>query len=125
MATGVVIKILDTLRSLASSKPVGASSNGDAGPSSNKQSDSYEEHLVMDDGRPYEDYLENGWEWNKGKFRVESRKLDEIVDALVKDITGTDNVHKQKLGNYNQAKGQLQQLQRKKTCVRSRNRGRR
>lgn len=108
----MLVKTLDTLRTLSASSPVSSSNNG--APS---RAGDLDRHLVMDDGRSYEAYLRDGWEWNKAKFRVDNRKLEEVVETLVKDLQSTDNVHKAKLGAYNQAKGQLQQMMRKKTCV--------
>ena len=92
--TSTIAKIVDTVRSL---DPEGA-----------------ERHLVIDDGRPYEDYLLGDWQWNRAKYRVDNRPLSELVDAFVKDMNSLDNSHKSKLGAYNATKSQLQSLQRKK-----------
>lgn len=70
----------------------------------------------MEDGRSYESYLFKNWEWNRGKYnRVENRKLEELVDVLVKEVTLIDNSHKLKLASYNQAKAQASASLRKRT----------
>lgn len=92
--TSTIAKIVETVRSL--------------------DSEGAERHLVIDDGRAYEDYLLDGWQWNRAKYRVDNRPLPELVDALVKDMGSLDNSHKAKLGAYNATKSQLQSLQRKK-----------
>lgn len=109
--TSTFNKITDTIRSLVSSGSVTGSA-GEAGSAS--------EHFVMDDGRPYEEYLFNRdqpWEWNKGKFRVEAMSLMDIVDAINKDASGIDNAQRNKSQQYNVVKGQLNNALRKKTCV--------
>lgn len=90
-------------------------------------------NLVLDDGRPFESYVLDGWEWNRAKFRTEGRPLDDLVDSfskvhltalplsavheliILQDMSALDTIHKQKLSNYNVAKSQLQTLQRKQT----------
>lgn len=90
----VVSRIVDTLRSLF-----------------NDDAHALNEHLVLD-GESVEDYLMH-WRWNASKYRAD-RSLHELLETLTKEMTSIDNVMKQKLNNYNLAKGQLQQLERKK-----------
>jgi len=93
--TGVVAKIVETLRNLLNNDPQRLA-----------------QHTVVDDQTP-EQYLLKGWKWNTGKYTT-NRKLREIIDALSKEMTSIDSVMKAKLSNYNLAKGQLVQMQRKK-----------
>jgi len=93
--TGILSKIVDTIRSLDPNE--------------------LQKNLVLDDGRPFESYILDGWEWNRAKFRTEGRPLDDLVDSFSKDMSALDSIHKQKLGNYNLAKGQLTALVRKQT----------
>ncbi|WFD40146.1 Vacuolar ATP synthase subunit C [Malassezia japonica] len=90
----VVTRIVDTLRALF-----------------NDDDQALNEHLVLD-GESVEDYLMH-WQWNAGKYRAD-RALPELVETLNKEMQSIDNVMKQKLNTYNLAKGQLQQLERKK-----------
>lgn len=92
--TSIVSKIIDTLRALL---------NNDEG--------ALAKHVLVNE-QSLDDYM-LGWAWNTGKYRAD-RGLRETVEMLGKELTSIDNVMKQKLGNYNAAKGQLQQLQRKK-----------
>lgn len=71
----------------------------------------------MDDGRPYTEYLfsQNGWQWNRGKYRTDVRTLNEVVDGLVKEAQGIDNVQRVKAQAYALVKGQLAVASRKKT----------
>ncbi|KAN0060599.1 Vacuolar ATP synthase subunit C [Thecaphora frezii] len=93
--TQVVAKIVDTLRALL-----------------NNDESALAQHILVNE-QPVDDYM-LGWSWNTSKYRAD-RSLREIVDSVGKELTSIDNVMKQKLNNYNLAKGQLQQLQRKKT----------
>lgn len=72
-----------------------------------------EQHLRVKEAS-LDDYILGGWAWNGGKYRVE-QDLGDLVEVLDREVQSIDNVMKQKLQNYNIAKGQLQQLQRKKT----------
>ncbi|KAH8923083.1 putative VMA5-H+-ATPase V1 domain 42 kd subunit, vacuolar [Atractiella rhizophila] len=113
-AVSAVSKIVETIRTLVNTPSASSSAP--------KQQIDISKHLVMDDGVPYEEYVFSneataggeGWHWNRGKWRADGRKLEEVVDQLVKDITAVDNIHKSKLQSYTIAKGQLAQLQRKK-----------
>ena len=93
--TQVVAKIIETLRNLL-----------------NNDENALAQHVLVNE-QNLDDYMLS-WSWNTGKYRAD-RSLGEIVDALGKELASIDNVMKQKLNNYNLAKGQLQQLQRKKT----------
>lgn len=77
------------------------------------------EHLVMDDGRPYLDYIfgaqGKGWEWNRSKYRTDSRSLTEIVDGLVKEAAGIETAQKNKATAYALVKGQYTVAARKHT----------
>ncbi|PWN89151.1 putative VMA5-H+-ATPase V1 domain 42 kd subunit, vacuolar [Acaromyces ingoldii] len=93
--TQVVAKIVDTLRALL-----------------NNDAEALAQHVLIQE-KPIDDYM-LGWSWNGSKYRTE-RSLGELIETLSKEMSSIDNVMKQKLNNYNLAKGQLQQLQRKKT----------
>lgn len=93
--TGIVAKIVDTLRALL-----------------NNDADALAQHILVNE-QSIDSYM-LAWSWNGSKYRVET-SLRDIVETLSKETTSIDNVMKQKLNNYNLAKGQLQQLQRKKT----------
>lgn len=106
-------KIVETLKLLANSKP---SAFARKKSSTNSAGASEEDHFIMEDGRSYESYLFKNWEWNRGKYnRVENRKLEDLVDVLVKEVTLIDNSHKLKLASYNQAKVQASASLRKRT----------
>ncbi|SPO32797.1 probable VMA5 - H+-ATPase V1 domain 42 KD subunit, vacuolar [Ustilago trichophora] len=92
--TQIVAKIIDTLRALL-----------------NNDESALAQHVLVNE-QSLDDYM-LGWSWNTGKYRAD-RGLRETVESLGKELTSIDNVMKQKLANYNAAKGQLQQLQRKK-----------
>ncbi|EST08592.1 ATPase, V1 complex, subunit C [Kalmanozyma brasiliensis GHG001] len=92
--TQIVAKIIDTLRALL-----------------NNDESALAQHVLVNE-QSLDDYM-LGWAWNTGKYRAD-RSLRETVEMLGKELTSIDNVMKQKLGNYNAAKSQLQQLQRKK-----------
>ncbi|KAJ1018031.1 hypothetical protein NDA16_004900 [Ustilago loliicola] len=92
--TSIVSKIIDTLRALL-----------------NNDEAALAQHVLVNE-QSLDDYM-LGWAWNTQKYRAD-RGLRETVEMLGKELTSIDNVMKQKLGNYNAAKGQLQQLQRKK-----------
>ncbi|KAG8979813.1 Vacuolar ATP synthase subunit C [Tulasnella sp. JGI-2019a] len=94
--TGIVAKIVDTLRNLLNNEP-----------------DRLAQHIRVDE-RTIDEYLLEGWNWNVGKYGVQ-RGLRELVDILVKEMTSIDTVMKTKLNAYNLAKGSLVQMQRKKT----------
>ncbi|KAK4693267.1 V-type H+-transporting ATPase subunit C, partial [Phenoliferia sp. Uapishka_3] len=110
--TSTLSKLIDTIRSLTS------------GPSPDGQSDRsspLSAHLVIDDGRPYFDYLfpeggeGKGWQWNLAKYRVESRSLQEVVEGLVKETASIENAQRNKSQGYALVKGQLVTALRKKT----------
>lgn len=92
--TQIVAKIIDTLRALL-----------------NNDESALAQHVLVNE-QSLDDYM-LGWSWNTGKYRAD-RGLRETVESLGKELSSIDNVMKQKLANYNAAKGQLQQLQRKK-----------
>lgn len=72
-----------------------------------------DQHLLVQE-QSIDDYILGGWSWNGAKYRVE-QDLSDVVATLDREVQSIDGVMKQKLQNYNIAKGQLQQLQRKKT----------
>ncbi|CAO1615193.1 unnamed protein product [Sympodiomycopsis kandeliae] len=72
-----------------------------------------EQHMLVRE-QSVDDYILGGWSWNGAKYRVE-QSLDDVVATLDREVQSIDGVMKQKLQNYNIVKGQLQQLQRKKT----------
>ena len=92
--TQIVAKIIDTLRALL-----------------NNDEAALAQHVLVNE-QSLDDYM-LAWAWNTGKYRAD-RALRETVELLGKELTSIDNVMKQKLANYNAAKSQLQQLQRKK-----------
>ncbi|CAL1696511.1 unnamed protein product [Somion occarium] len=94
--TATVAKIVDTLRNLL-----------------NNDSSKLAQHILVNE-QPVDDYLLKSWRWNEGRYGVQ-RGLREMLEVLVKEMTSIDNVMKNKLNAYNLAKGQLVQLQRKKT----------
>ncbi|KAL5518584.1 VMA5 [Sanghuangporus vaninii] len=94
--TSVVAKIVDTLRNLLNNDPQKLS-----------------QHTLVDE-RPVESYILEEWKWNEGRYNVQ-KSSKEIADVLNKEVTSIDNVMKAKLNNYNIAKGQLIQMQRKRT----------
>lgn len=108
--TGVVSKLLDTVRSLVETNAT-------------KQDDiqrKLEQYLRIDE-RSADDYLiplpgapQPGWRWDKSRWGT-GGKVQDVVDALAKEMASIDATQKQKLQAYNLAKGQLQTLQRKRT----------
>ncbi|KAL5495657.1 VMA5 [Sanghuangporus weigelae] len=94
--TSVVAKIVDTLRNLLNNDPQKLS-----------------QHTLVDEC-PVENYILEDWKWNEGRYSVQ-KSSKEIADVLNKEVTSIDNVMKAKLNNYNIAKGQLIQMQRKRT----------
>lgn len=103
--TATLNKVVDTIRSLTSPSPSGSASQ-----TSPDRISPLSTHLVIDDGRPYLEYLfndEKGWEWNRSKYRTESRTLTEIVDGLVKESQGIENAQRNKSQSYALVKGQL------------------
>ena len=79
--TGILSKIVDTIRSL------------DPNELKRERSDLHlvfeyrcmrllTGNLVLDDGRPFESYVLDGWEWNRAKFRTEGRPLNDLVDSF-------------------------------------------
>ncbi|KAL4400533.1 Vacuolar ATP synthase subunit C [Malassezia pachydermatis] len=92
--SAITTRVVDTLRALV-----------------NDDEQALDEHLTLD-GQTVEDYLMS-WQWNSGKYRTD-KSLNEIVEMLTKEMQSIDHVMKQKLAAYNAAKGQLQQLERKK-----------
>ncbi|WFD24786.1 Vacuolar ATP synthase subunit C [Malassezia equina] len=90
----VITRIVDTLRALV-----------------NDDEQALNEHLTID-GQSVEDYLLS-WHWNSGKYRAD-KSLNEIIERLTREMQSIDHAMKQKLTTYNAAKGQLQQLERKK-----------
>lgn len=95
-AQGILGKIRETLSSLLNDDPAQLA-----------------QHTLVKEGS-VDDYVLGGWSWNGGKYRVE-QDLPDLVASLEREVQSIDGVMKQKLQNYNVAKGQLQQLQRKKT----------
>ncbi|KAK4050281.1 Vacuolar ATP synthase subunit C [Microbotryomycetes sp. JL201] len=109
-------KTVDQIKSLTSSD----NSNNTNSTSSSRSSD-LARHLVLDDGRPYLDYVlpptpnDQPWQWNRSKYRTESKSLQEIVDTLMKEVGSVENAQRNKGSQYALVKGQLQTAQRKKT----------
>ncbi|GAA5889694.1 hypothetical protein JCM5296_002434 [Sporobolomyces johnsonii] len=111
-------KTVETIRSLTS--PSSTPSPNDADRSSPLSS-----HLVLDDGRPYLSYVfpegseqgqtEDSWTWNQGKVRTESRSLNEVVEAIMKEVQSIENAQRNKSQQYAVVKGQLTSALRKKT----------
>ncbi|EJF66508.1 ATPase V1 complex subunit C [Dichomitus squalens] len=94
--TATVAKTVDTLRNLLNNDP-----------------SKLAQHILVNE-QPVDSYLLRGWSWNEGRYGTQ-RSLREMIDVLNKEMTSIDNVMKSKLNNYNLAKGQLTQMQRKKT----------
>lgn len=95
----VVNRIVDALRSLF-----------------NDDVQAMNEHMVVED-EGVDDYLLH-WHWNASKYRAD-RALPDLIEAFTREMQTVDNIMKQKINNYNLAKGQLQQLERKKQYVSS------
>ncbi|GAA6003703.1 hypothetical protein JCM10207_003555 [Rhodosporidiobolus poonsookiae] len=122
--TQALQKTVDAIRNLTS--PTAApGSNPSSSSSSSDRTSPLSQHLVLDDGRPYLEYVlpagsdqghnEAKWEWNKAKFRTESRSLADVVDALMKEVASIENAQRNKGQQYGVVKGQLTQALRKKT----------
>ncbi|KZT61094.1 ATPase, V1 complex, subunit C [Calocera cornea HHB12733] len=94
--TAAVAKVVDTLRNLLNNDP-----------------QKLTQHTLVEE-KTCEEYLLSGWKWNASKYGTQ-RGLREVVDGLNKEMTSIDNVMKNKVNNYNLAKGSLVQMQRKKT----------
>lgn len=110
----ILQKIVETLKLLATSKPA-AFARQRVNSNTNPNESLYDENLIMEDGRSYQSYLFKNWEWNRGKYnRVENRKLEDLVEVLVKEVTSIDSSHKLKLASYNQARSQASALLRKR-----------
>lgn len=110
--TSTLAKITDTIKSLVS---VSTQQNV---PTIQARVSPLETHLVMDDGRPYQDYVisnENPWEWNRAKYRTDVRTLTEVVDTLVKEAQAIENTQRVKTQTYTTVKSQLALASRKKT----------
>ncbi|GAA5904123.1 hypothetical protein JCM6882_003951 [Rhodosporidiobolus microsporus] len=122
VVTSALQKTVETIRSLTTPS---SSSSAVPGPSSADRASPLAHHLVLDDGRPYLQYVlpegteqgqtEERWEWNKAKFRTESRSLAEVVEALMKEVGSIENAQRNKGQQYGVVKGQLTQALRKKT----------
>lgn len=95
-AQGTLNRIRDTLGSLL-----------------NDDDEAMAQHLLVKESS-VDDYLLGGWAWNTSKYRVE-QEMSSVVASLDREVGSIDSVMKTKLQNYNVTKGQLQQLQRKKT----------
>ncbi|KAL8280239.1 hypothetical protein RQP46_007353 [Phenoliferia psychrophenolica] len=106
-------KTVDQIRSLTTStSPSGSGTSG--GPSD--RASPLEAHLVIDDGRPYLDYLFPGpWSWDLAKYRIESRPLPDVVEGLLKEVASIENGQRNKGSQYALVKGQLTTALRKKT----------
>lgn len=103
--TATLNKVVDTIRSITALSP-----SGSATQLPSDRVSALASHLIMDDGRPYLDYVyseQTGWEWNRGKYRTDSRTLTEIVDGLVKEAQGIENAQRVKSAQYSLARGQL------------------
>ncbi|KAG2023740.1 V-ATPase subunit C family protein [Coprinopsis cinerea AmutBmut pab1-1] len=94
--TATVAKAVDTLRNLLNNDPAKLAQN------------------VLVDERPVDSYIMSEWRWNESRYPVQ-RSLRELVDGLTEEMTSIDNALKNKVTNYNQVKGSLTQMQRKKT----------
>ncbi|KAH9947644.1 ATPase V1 complex subunit C [Amylocystis lapponica] len=94
--TATVAKTVETLRNLLNNDP-----------------SKLAQHIQVNE-QPVDAYLLRDWHWNEGRYGVQ-RGLRDMLDVLNKEMTSIDNVMKNKLNNYNLAKGSLVQMQRKKT----------
>ncbi|KAL6304224.1 hypothetical protein BKA93DRAFT_784421 [Sparassis latifolia] len=94
--TATVAKSVDTLRNLLNNDPAKLA-----------------QHIQVNE-EPVDTYLLHHWHWNDGRYGTQ-RPIKDMVDVLNKEMSSIDNVMKVKLNTYNLAKGQLVQLQRKKT----------
>ena len=112
--TAALSKTVDTIRSLIAPSTVAGIAD---------RSSPLSSHLVIDDGRPYLDYLfpqgpgEKRWEWNRSKYRTESKSLAEVIEVMVKEVTSIENAQRNKTAQYMLVKGQLSAAARKKMCV--------
>ncbi|GAA5907418.1 H(+)-transporting V1 sector ATPase subunit C [Sporobolomyces salmoneus] len=125
--TTAVQKTVDTIRSLtspSSSSSGSSSSSSSANPQigDSSRASPLSSHLVLDDGRPYLSYVfpeegqsEHTWTWDKSKFRTESRSLNEVVEAIMKEVQSIENSQRNKNQEYAVVKGQLTQALRKKS----------
>ncbi|TFL06426.1 hypothetical protein BDV98DRAFT_600476 [Pterulicium gracile] len=94
--TATVAKTVDTLRNLLNNDPSKLS-----------------QHVLVNEAG-VDEYLLGDWKWNESRYGSQ-RSLKEMVDILQKEMTSIDNAMKAKLNNYNLVKGNLTQMQRKKT----------
>ncbi|KAI5478816.1 V-type H+-transporting ATPase subunit C [Pseudohyphozyma bogoriensis] len=100
IVTSTLTKTVDQLKSLTSTT---------------NRTSPLSQHLLMSDGTPYEEYFFGGWKWDVGKWRVESRNLSDVVDALTKEAGMVENAQRVKGQEYQLVKGQLATALRKKT----------
>ncbi|GAA6032216.1 hypothetical protein JCM8097_007130 [Rhodosporidiobolus ruineniae] len=124
VVTSTLQKTVDQIRTLTSANAAPGSSSSSS--ASSDRASPLSHHLVLDDGRPYLQYIfpdgtehgqatEDRWQWNKAKYRTESRSLAEVVDALMKEVASIENAQRNKGQQYGVVKGQLTQALRKKT----------
>ncbi|GAA5979925.1 hypothetical protein JCM5350_005542 [Sporobolomyces pararoseus] len=129
--TTAVQKTVESIRSLTSpssnSSSSSSSSSSNAAPQigDSSRSSPLSSHLVLDDGRPYLSYVfpeeekerngGEGWTWDKSKFRTESRSLNEVVEAIMKEVSSIENSQRNKNQQYGSVKGQLTNALRKKS----------
>lgn len=115
--TASLTKTVDAIRSLTSADTIPSTSSS----SSETRSSPLSSHLILDDGRPYLDYVfppdanSPGWEWNRSKYRTESRSLGDIVESLTKEVQSIENAQRNKGTQYALVKGQLTTALRKMT----------
>ncbi|GAA5990352.1 hypothetical protein JCM11641_006259 [Rhodosporidiobolus odoratus] len=120
--TQALQKTVDTIRSLTSSTSAPGATVASSSAASADRTSPLANHLVLDDGRPYLQYLlpegggdEERWTWNKAKFRTESRSLSDVVEAIMKEVASIENSQRNKGQQYGVVKGQVTQALRKKT----------
>lgn len=75
-------------------------------------------------GQPYLDTIysaggDDGWNWNRGKYTIDTRSLREVVDQLVKEAQSIEASQRVKSAAYSILKSQLAAANRKNTCVSS------
>ncbi|CEH15454.1 vacuolar h-atpase v1 subunit c [Ceraceosorus bombacis] len=71
------------------------------------------QHTLVREGA-VDNYVVGGWAWNAAKYRVD-QDLHDVVEVINRELTSIDAINKAKVNAYNAAKGQLTQLQRRKT----------
>lgn len=102
-------KIVEAIKSL-----IQPPAPGSGLPSSENRTSSLDKHLVAEDGRPYDEFLES-WEWDSARYRYDDKRLDELVDALIKDAQDIDNAQRNVGQKYGAIKGAVTAAARKRS----------